>query len=190
MAVEFVEHFWDFSVRTYRSTGVAGACLSLQEEHDVDVNMFLYCCWLAARRGEFDADLWNCTIEYSTVWANNLVRPLRRARTWMKHEGCVNGAAENDACMALREKIKSVEFDAEKMQQEVLSSLTTKSDRGGCSGDLLLPTVLNNVSRYSRHIGMRIDSGVAEKISVIIAAAYPELDKQVVLSASAALNNT
>ncbi len=152
--------------------------------------MFLYCCWLAVCRGEFDAELWSYTIEYSTAWADNLVRPLRLARTWMKHEGCVNGAAASGACMELREKIKSVEFDAEKMQQEVLESLTTMSDRGGCGGDLLLPTVVNNVSRYGRHIGMQIDSDVAGKNTVIIAAAFPELDKQVILSAFASLEST
>lgn len=185
-----VERFWDFSVRTYRTSGVPEACLSLQDEHGVDVNMFLYCCWVAVCRGDFDAQLWSNTIEYSSAWADNLVRPLRQARTWMKHEGCVNGAAENDACMELREKIKSVEFDAEKMQQEVLESLTTNSDRGGCGEDLLLPTVVNNVSRYCHHIGMLIDSDVAEKNAVIIAAAFPELDKQVILDAFASLEST
>lgn len=184
-----VESFWDFSVRTYRTSGVPDACLSLQDEFDIDVNMFLYCCWLAVRRGEFDTELWSDTIEFSSAWAGKLVKPLRLARTWMKHEGCANGAGPTDACMQLREKVKSVEFDAERVQQEVLESLTNAPEHEMSGRGSLLITVAKNVTRYCDHLGLKIDSEVAEKITVIVAAAFPDLDRQQVLSAFVAVEN-
>ncbi len=45
------ESLWDFSVRTYRGEWVSAACLALQDERGVDVNMLLYCCWHGATRG-------------------------------------------------------------------------------------------------------------------------------------------
>ena len=177
-----VETFWDFSIRTYRTEGVPDACLSLQNEHGIDVNMFLYCCWIAVRRGEFGDDLWNDAIEFSTEWANKLVKPLRFARTWMKHSGCSDKAIPTDACMQLREKVKSVEFDAEKMQQEVLE-LLTKNARVTVSGEVsLLTAVVKNLHRYCHQLGLQVTGEFSEKSSVIIAAAFPDLDKQKVFN--------
>jgi len=42
--------FWDFSLAVYRRPGVAAACLRLQDEAGVDVNLLLYFCWLATVR--------------------------------------------------------------------------------------------------------------------------------------------
>ncbi len=178
-----VESFWDFSVRTYRTSGVPEACLYLQDTSGVDVNMFLYCCWLAVRRGEFDADLWCATIEFSTEWSSRIVTPLRLSRTWMKVEGCANGAVPTKACMRLRDEIKSVEFDAEKMQQEILESLTPVPEHNVSDANELLAKVVKNVRRYSRHLGLEIGGEVAETISTVVAAACPHLDRRQVLRA-------
>ena len=144
----------------------------------MDVNMFLYCCWLAVRRGEFDEQTWADTIEFSTAWAGKLVKPLRHARTWMKHEGCSVGTIPTIACMRLREKVKSVEFDAEKMQQEVLESLTNLSEINERNGSALFTAVVGNVRRYCRHLELPTTNDVSEKVSVIIAAAHPSLDRR------------
>lgn len=183
MSIIAAERFWDFSVRTYRTSGVPNVCLSLQDEYGIDVNMLLYCCWLAVRRGEFDSEQWEKTIEYSTAWADKLVKPLRVARTWMKHEGCMIGIVPSDACMELREKVKSVEFDAEKMQQEVLELLTSTSECKSPDEDLLLPAVVSNVLRYCCYLGLEIDGGISKKFTVVVAAAFPQLGLPQILNA-------
>ena len=49
MSVSFPEHpFWDFSLSVYSTEGVPAACLVLQDHHQVDVNVILFCCWLGA----------------------------------------------------------------------------------------------------------------------------------------------
>ena len=39
--------FWDFSNQLYDKDGVTEICLNLQEELEVDVNLVLFCYWIA-----------------------------------------------------------------------------------------------------------------------------------------------
>jgi len=168
------EGFWDFSVRSYRTTGVADACLSLQNDYGADVNMLLYCCWIGARLGRFDDDLFDNASKFSTHWAGEVVGPLRSARTWMKHTGCLTEPMPTEPCMQLREEIKSVEFAAEKLQQQVLESLA--SVEGEASGEYLEP-VLANLTLYAGFSGFELCDDVSRKLAAIICAAFPEMDE-------------
>jgi uncharacterized protein (TIGR02444 family) len=42
--------FWRFSLRIYRAPGVADECIAVQERYGIDVNLMLFCAWLAAER--------------------------------------------------------------------------------------------------------------------------------------------
>ena len=41
--------FWDFSLKFYDQKNVATSCLALQEDVGADVNLLLYCCWVASQ---------------------------------------------------------------------------------------------------------------------------------------------
>ena len=41
--------FWRFSLHFYRSVGVADACIALQDDCGVDVNLLLFLLWLRRR---------------------------------------------------------------------------------------------------------------------------------------------
>jgi len=157
-----IERFWDFSVRTYRTDGVPDACLSLQNDDGADVNMLLYCLFASAS-------------EFSSHWAEHVVAPLRSARTWMKHTGCTTQDVPTDACMTLRDEVKSVEFAAEKLQQEVLESLAINSRIRSADYDQVLADVASNMELYARFADIEISSDVMQKFSVIVSAAYPKL---------------
>lgn len=172
-----VESFWDFSVRTYRTPGVPDACLSLQDEYDVDVNMLLYCCWVAARLGHFDGELFGAARYFSREWAENVVIPLRMTRTWMKHGGCTNESVPTDECMRLREEIKTVEFESEKLQQQVLESLVTVDENRGAAADGVLEDVVGNLMLFSDYVGFDLSEDVCRKYHVIVAAAFPDWDE-------------
>jgi len=178
-----VESFWDFSVRTYRTSGVSEACLSLQNDQGADVNMLLYCCWVGAAVGPFDDDLFSRASEYSARWAENVVIPLREARTWMKHTGCDSDAVPTASCMELREEIKTVEFAAEKMQQEVLESFVSiDRDRAEKPGNLI-EDVTANLTRYLESMDIQPAIEVRKKLSVIVCAAFPDFDKKIIAKA-------
>jgi len=164
------ESFWDFSVRTYRTPGVPDACLSLQNDYGADVNMLLYCCWVGVYVGQFEHELFERASRFSAAWANHVVVPLRSVRTWMKHEGCNTEPVPTDSCMALREKIKLLEFDAEKLQQETLASLTTSERSGNYSSEQTLQAVNANLDRYVIHAGIESCDDIEAKLRVIINA--------------------
>jgi uncharacterized protein (TIGR02444 family) len=172
-----VEGFWDFSVRTYRTPGVPEACLSMQNDHGADVNMLLYCCWVGAAVGTFDDALFNRASEYSARWAENVVIPLREARTWMKHTGCTAEPTPTEDCMQLREDVKSVEFAAEKLQQEVLESLVPVEKLRAAAADQFISDVAANLKLYLETIEIQRSADVRRKIDEIIRAAFPGADE-------------
>jgi len=175
-----IEGFWDFSVRTYRTDGVPDACLSLQNDYGADVNMLLYCCWIGAHIGQFDGELFARASAFSTQWADHVVVPLRSARTWMKHTGCDTEPVPTDACMQLREEIKSVEFAAEKIQQQVLESLVSIDQSRNDTPDHILKDIVANLILYSEHTGFEVCEDVRRKFSDIIRAAFPDWREQMI----------
>lgn len=180
------ERFWDFSVRTYRTSSVADACLALQNEYGADVNMLLFCIWTAAVTGPFDDELFECASEFSAHWADNVVRPLRGARTWMKQSGCGSQPVPEDDCMKLREEIKNIEFAAEKMQQEALESLLLSGRVHSDAPGRLVDNAIANLMRYLVLQHIPVNEEVREKLGVIIRAAFPDVDGATISAALAA----
>lgn len=167
------ESFWDFSVRTYRTEGVPDACLSLQNDYGADVNMLLYCCWVGANSGQFGTELFAQAKTFSTTWAEHVVVPLRRARTWMKQMGCTAEQIPTDDCMRLRDKIKSAEFAAEKLQQDVLESLLSSDERSDGDANKTSPDVMSNLHQYAEFAEIEVCDDVRQKFKIIIDAAFP-----------------
>ena len=178
-----MESFWDFSVRTYRTSGVSEACLSLQNDQGADVNMLLYCCWVGAAVGPFDDDLFSRASEYSARWAENVVIPLREARSWMKHTGCTAEPTPTEDCMQLREQVKSVEFAAEKMQQQVLESMVSVDRTRDERPKQIVEDVAANLMLYLEGLDIQPAIEVRNKLSVIVCAAFPDFDKKTIAKA-------
>jgi len=175
------ENFWDFSVRTYSTKGVPDACLSMQNDHGADVNMLMYCCWVGVHFGQFDDHLFDRASIFSEDWAENVVSRLRSARKWMKHTGCMADDVPTDQCMQLREQIKSIELAAEKMQQDVLATFPESNVL--CGADSSRPTLEStaaNLFRYSSYAGINVSDEVREKFAVIVLAAIPDSDVEMI----------
>jgi uncharacterized protein (TIGR02444 family) len=104
--------FWIFSLRVYQAPGVEHECLALQDQFGVDVNLLLFCAWLAVERGiVLSADnLGQCERAVSD-WNERAVRPLRAARRAMK------GLAR---AKDMRAQVKILELTAERLEQEML----------------------------------------------------------------------
>ena len=178
-----MESFWDFSVRTYRTSGVSEACLALQNDQGADVNMLLFCCWIGAAVGPFDDELFSRASEYSARWVENVVIPLREARTWMKHTGCTAELTPTEDCMQLREQVKSVEFAAEKMQQQVLESMVSVDRTRDERPKQIVEDVAANLMLYLEGRDIHPAIEVRKKLSVIVCAAFPDFDKKTIAKA-------
>jgi len=109
--------FWRFSLHIYSGTDVPEACLLLQDEHGIDVNVMLYLLFLA-RCGRLiapaDIDLIEAMVGQ---WRERVVRPLREVR---RHLKTPHAAFDAELTNALRSQVKRIELESERLQQFVM----------------------------------------------------------------------
>ena len=180
--MEGTDSFWDFSVSTYRRPGVADACLSLQDRFGFDVNFLLYCCWFGCTRGPMAEGMFNTVLSFSEPWADEVVRPLRAARTWMKVAGCGRADVSTETCMSLRDKIKAAEFEAEHFQQDTLEGLTSTPRSGATDPQTQMNNTASNLRRYLNHCDVRLDGSSLSELAHIVAAAIDGADHEDVIT--------
>jgi len=112
--------FWRFSLRFYRNPEVAAACIVLQDEAGVDVNILFFLLWNATMKRSFSVPVIADLDERIGAWRNATVIPLRELRRALKSPPKVvdPGAAE-----AFRTRIKGAELEAERLQQQTMYEL-------------------------------------------------------------------
>jgi uncharacterized protein (TIGR02444 family) len=119
-----VSTLWDFSLRQYARAGVADACLRLQDEQGVNVNLLLWCLWLGQRGLTLDAARLRNAQKRIHGWDEHYVVPLRQLRRRMKVEfGVADMGIEQ-----VRNQIKQAELLAEKQLQSLLEVLPQSWD--------------------------------------------------------------
>jgi uncharacterized protein (TIGR02444 family) len=116
--------FWRFSLRFYRQGGVADACIALQEQSGVDVNLLLYLLWHAQDGRTFTPGEVETIERRVAPWRESTVVPLRAVRRALKTPPALVDAA---AAEAFRARIKAVELEAERLQQEAMYALAAPS---------------------------------------------------------------
>ncbi len=119
------ESLWNHSVRVYRLPQVSQICLRLQNEHGLDVNLLLFAHWYGRHHGALPHELLDDMLAFTRPWAQEVVRPLRHARSWMKQALASEqfSVLPQQACAPLRERIKAVELQSEQLQQQIMESL-------------------------------------------------------------------
>lgn len=117
--------FWRFSLRLYPA--VAEACLALQDRVGVDVNVLLFLLWTAEggrKIGVEDARRIAAAVE---IWNRSIVVPLRAVRRALREPLKL---VEPAAAESLRQRVKQVELEAERLQQDGLDRLVQRDDLG------------------------------------------------------------
>lgn len=154
---------WDFMTETYKQPGVEKACLALQNRLGADVNMVLFCIWLAYR-GAGSANLarnLGSALKLSRSWQKTMVEPLRTARNNLKDhiESAGMSGSALDAATALRERIKANELEMEQMETFALYALVPEGEDRGiatspaeCKDD-----ARNNLTVYFAAMGVKVD---------------------------------
>lgn len=137
---------WDFSLAVYVQPGVATACLQLQDEHGVNVNLLLWCLWLDRLGVGLEATHLQEAQHQIAEWHLTFVVPLRELRRRMKSR---YGTANSDR-EGVRAQIKQAELAAEQEEQRALQQLT---DQWWTQGVLAVPSgdktiTAQNLRRY------------------------------------------
>ena len=110
--------FWDFSLKFYQYNSVASSCIALQASVNADVNILLYCCWIASEGAVvIEPAEFTEIIEAIEPWQSFVVQGLRKIRVDMKNEKLMyfDKMAED-----LRESIKECELEGERVEQMIL----------------------------------------------------------------------
>jgi uncharacterized protein (TIGR02444 family) len=115
--------FWRFSLRFYRQPGVADACIALQDGCGVDVNVLLFFLWLATAKRGVPVATAQAACARAGAWRDDVVIPLRTLRRKLKDGSSL---VERSAAELFRTKIKAVELEAERLQQEALFGLAAE----------------------------------------------------------------
>jgi uncharacterized protein (TIGR02444 family) len=136
---------WRFSLHFYRQSGVADACIALQDGSGVDVNLLLFLLWLAGGGQRLSQDDVRRLDDTVRDWRDLTILPIRDVRRALKGKPTLVEAGKQEA---FRTRIKAVELEAERLQQEALYALAQ-------SGPLGMPATppeaaRANVSAYER----------------------------------------
>src|SRR4249920_3211589 len=76
--------FWTFSLGYYRGAGVSEACLELQDNCGVDVNVVLFLLWLASQKRMLAAEQVKLIADKVRPWQIDVIGPIRALRRMLK----------------------------------------------------------------------------------------------------------
>jgi uncharacterized protein (TIGR02444 family) len=136
--------FWRFSLGFYRHPEVASACIELQDQAGVDVNILLFLLWSATLKRILPKGELEDLEGKIGAWRVAAVIPLRELRRALKipPPAIAPGAAE-----AFRTRVKAVELEAERLQQQTMYDLAPTLDFEPASSALVAARA--NVAAYA-----------------------------------------
>jgi uncharacterized protein (TIGR02444 family) len=156
--------FWEFSLALYAQPNVREQCLALQQACAIDVNVLLFCGWLGLSKNvRLEADDLAGIQGVITDWHRSAVKPLRSVRQYLKVSD-VGGASE------LREQVKAIELEAERVEQALLFSYAERKWPHGGSGEPLA-CILSNMQMLVRSHGHPGQWGGERRVIPIVEAA-------------------
>jgi uncharacterized protein (TIGR02444 family) len=155
--------FWRFSLQFYRLPGVAEACIALQEESGVDVNLLLFLLWHGARQRRLQAAEIAGLDQQIAGWRDRTVIPLRAIRRALKSPP---GLVEAGSAEAFRTRIKGIELEAERLQQEAMYDLVRVTLLGEAAASAAA-AARHNVDAYA---GVRETAFAAPAVEALLDA--------------------
>lgn len=183
---EFPEHpFWDFSLSVYMSAGVGAACLDLQDAHELDVNVLLFCMWLGASgRGTLSKAEMKTVTDAVQEWHHDVVRELRAVRVRMKGG---MPPAPADLSESLRQRIQKAEIDCEHTEQLMLAGAIDKDADDSRAEDSRLADAVANIAGYFGSFGGVATDADRSNVMHMLGVAFTRQDAGAVRNACAKL---
>ena len=166
-AMATAQPFWDFSLKLYGQDQVEAHCLELQDNWGFDVNLLLLCIWLGTKGVSLNAESMKILITQSSEWRLQAVLPLRQLRQSLKDPAI---GIDGEGAALLRERVKAIELDAERLQQDMLyRTLETLPGKDGRSADRA-GIIRGNLSRYTKISEIRMTPELRAMFESLIAS--------------------
>lgn len=187
--MEFPDHpFWDFSLEIYGADGVAPASMALQEAHQLDVNVVLFCCWIGASgRGALGAGEAAAMTAAVAEWHAEVVRGVRAVRQLLK-----DGVAPAPIGLTepLRRRIAKIEVDLEHVEQLMLVASIDRPGDPSAPAERRCADAVANIARYFAIIAWTPGPADRAAVATILAPAFKELDRERLETLCAALEGS
>jgi len=162
--------FWDFSLSLYRKPGVADACLFVQDRYGLNVNLVLFCVWIAdSGHGSLSVENVAAAVRRIMDWEQQVVRPLREIRRSSRHESL--GVPEF-LLETFQSQIETTELEAEHVEQLVLAEFTRSLPVADDVPDDPASVALHSLNTYVGTLDVDQDRQLTECLSVIVRAAF------------------
>ena len=167
---EFPPHpFWNYSLRLYSQPGVEDACLTLQDEFDLDVNIVLFCLWAGtAGPGQLTAAEMTEALARGGQWQREVVQRLRHIRRTLKKD--VLGAT-SELVDIFRPRAQQLELAAEHAQQLLLAGIVPEA-----RGQQGIDPAIRNLHTYFEESGLAADGSARNAMLLILTRAFPDTD--------------
>jgi uncharacterized protein (TIGR02444 family) len=149
--------FWRFSLQFYRLPNVAPSCIALQEDAGVDVNLLLFLLWHARQRRRLSVGDVVALEERIAPWRDLAVIPLRNVRRGLKSPPAL---VAGPMAEAFRNRIKAVELEAERLQQEAMYPLAPLGAEVASADE----AARENVAAYEAMLKIRFPQAAAETL--------------------------
>jgi uncharacterized protein (TIGR02444 family) len=158
--------FWKFSLGYYRGAGVSEACLELQDHCGVDVNVVLFLLWMASQKRILAPDQVKRLADKVRPWQIDVIGPIRALRRMLKTDAPLldKGAAE-----LFRTKIKAVELESERLQQEAMYGLAESLKAESATS--VETAARANVEAYQRAVGRPFTQAAVDTMIAALRAA-------------------
>ncbi|VXC84756.1 conserved hypothetical protein [Pseudomonas sp. 8Z] len=127
-----MQDLWNFALELYARPGVEQACLELQDA-GVDVCLLLTGAWLQRRGCRCEAHRLDALRTLTAPWQREVVTPLRQLRQHWRAD-----ALQDSDWTTLREQVKKLELQAERVLLERLQTLAESWPDGESEDDWLL----------------------------------------------------
>jgi uncharacterized protein (TIGR02444 family) len=166
---KFPSHpFWDYSLQLYGLPGVEEACLTLQDEFDLDVNIVLFCLWSGAEGpGQLTAAEISECIARGGRWQREVVQRLRYIRRTLKQDEL---GATPELVEVFRPRAQRLELAAEHVQQLLLAGIVPNT-RGATGSNV----AVKNLRAYFDETGLAAEGNAQEAMLIILQNAFSEM---------------
>ena len=168
--------FWDFSIRVYAEEGVAEACLALQERQGADINVVLYCLWVAQQGcGRLARSELREFLDLIATWRDDVIIPLRTLRKRLK-EGI--GSIPADHSEIVRSTVTRAELDAEHAEQLLLASSIPGSRNPDIQPEAAAMDAAENLAQYLSLLKIKSSAQERTEVSYLLSAVFPTVSAE------------
>ncbi|MDX1739153.1 MAG: TIGR02444 family protein [Alphaproteobacteria bacterium] len=157
--------FWDFSLDLYRAKDVEAHSLSLQDEYGLDVNLVFLLIWAGFQGAKLTDDSVTILVQHAKAWSETSILPLRQLRQKLK---CDIGAVATGQSAQFRQKIKDLELEAERIQQDMLYELIMGVSAVNAKDGERKSVARRNLLTYIRQNDIDIDEQIKTLLESIL----------------------